>query len=73
MQQYVEYGFIRTKNMIQDGERRARWYTDLGLGPSVGEGWVRKAVRSLSAWRASVRQHLRRLVAGPAQSEQPAG
>jgi len=73
MQQYIEYGFIRTQNMVEDGERRARRHVNVGTVPSASEGWVRKTAHLLRAGWASVRQHLRRSVTGPAQSGQPAG
>jgi len=73
MQAYVDYGFIRTKNMIEDGERRARWYANVGSVPAINESRVRKAMHVLSARWANLRQHLRRSVTVPTHSEQRAG
>jgi hypothetical protein len=73
MQAYVDYGFIRTKNMIEDGERRARWYANVGSVPPASEGRLRKALHALSARWANAQQHVRRSLTAPAHSEQPTG
>jgi hypothetical protein len=73
MQQYVDYGFIRTQNMIEDGERRARRHVYVGPLASPSQGAYRKVTRVLRMRWASVRQHLLRSVTSPAQSEQSAG
>jgi hypothetical protein len=73
MQQYVEYGFIRTQNMVEDGERRARRHVNVGPVPPASQGSRRRMTRLLKMRWVGARQHLRRWVTGPAQSEQPAG
>lgn len=72
MQQYVDYGFIRTKNMIQDGERRARRHVNVGPLPPTGKGWTERTAYLLKAGWASLRQFLRRSAAVPAHDGQPA-
>jgi hypothetical protein len=72
MQQYVDYGFIRTQNMIQDGERRARRHVNVGPLPSTGKRWTQRTAQSLKAGWASLRQLLRRSTTSPAHGGQPA-
>jgi hypothetical protein len=71
MQQYVDYGFVRTQNMIEDGERRARRHVNVGPAPSTRKGWLGKAAHWLSArWTQPHRPHS---IALPAHGERPAG
>ena len=70
MQQYVEYGFVRTHNMVEDGERRARRHVNVGPLPSPSKSWLRRAADWLSAGRTQ--QHRPRPVTRPTHTKQSA-